>query len=471
MQRRGNTEASSCGKVWDFGRIRSAVLALALTSAGGGAASAQEPLKLIVIDPTHFHAALVQKEMQPRISSKALVYAPLGPEVLDYLKRIDSYNSRQSSPTAWEVTLYTGKDFEKAAWANRAPGIVVLSGRNPKKAQRIADAVRAGFHVLADKPWTLKSSELPIIEAALDEAGKKGLVVYDIMTERYDATMLAARALLSDPAVIGRLLPGTPDEPAAYMRSGHAIKKTVSGIPLQRPVGFFDINEQGEGLSDVGTHLVDLMEWSLFPDQPLDYRSDIRLVAARRWPTEVDLASYEGVTGTKGFSKRLTPWVTGDKLSYFGNNSVTYLLREIHVKLDVLWSLTADGGSGDFLEAVFRGTKAQIEVRQGAAENYQTELFVKPAPGAARAELSAAIRNRIAKFARTMPGLGVEEREGEFHILVPASARVGHEEHFGQVLRQFLAYIDAPGTIPAWERPNQMAKYWLTTTAVELSHK
>lgn len=453
------------------GCARATALIVAAAMFAGGQASAQEPLKLIVIDPTHFHAALVQKEMQSRISPKALVYAPLGPEVLDYLKRIDLYNSRQPNPTAWEVTLYAGKDFEKAAWANRAPGIVVLSGRNPKKAQRIAEAVHAGFHVLADKPWTLKSSELPLIAAALDEAARKGLIVYDIMTERHDAVTQIARALVNDPAVIGRLQPGTPGAPSAIMRSSHAIKKLVSGIPLQRPVGFFDIGEQGEGLSDVGTHLVDLMHWSLFPGQTLDYKSDIRLLSARRWPTEVDLAGYESVTGAKGFAKTLSPWVTGGKLAYYGNNSVTYVLRGIHVKLDIMWSLTAAGGSGDSFEAVFHGTRSRIEVRQGAADNYRTEIYVVPEPGGSQPNLMASLNQCVARIARTLPGLSVEEKGNEFHIVIPASVRVGHEEHFGQVLSQFLAYIDAPGTMPSWEQPNQLAKYWLTTSGVELGRQ
>jgi hypothetical protein len=43
------------------------------------------------------------------------------------------------------------------------------------------------------------------------------------------------------------------------MESVHYLLKTVAGVPLRRPAWFFDINEQGEGLTDVGTHLVDLV--------------------------------------------------------------------------------------------------------------------------------------------------------------------------------------------------------------------
>ena len=49
---------------------------------------------LIVVDPGHFHAALVQKEMYPNLSSKVHVYAQVGPELADYLSRIVRFNAR-----------------------------------------------------------------------------------------------------------------------------------------------------------------------------------------------------------------------------------------------------------------------------------------------------------------------------------------------------------------------------------------
>ena len=43
--------------------------------------------------------------------------------------------------------------------------------------------------------------------------------------------------------------------------------KVVSGAPNIRPPWFFDTTEQGEGLNDIGTHLVDLVQWTLFPER------------------------------------------------------------------------------------------------------------------------------------------------------------------------------------------------------------
>ena len=60
---------------------------------------------------------------------------------------------------------------------------------------------------------------------------------------------------------------GTEADPGVYMESVHHLMKVVAGAPNIRPPWFFDTAEQGEGLNDIGTHLVDLVQWTLFPGQ------------------------------------------------------------------------------------------------------------------------------------------------------------------------------------------------------------
>src|SRR4029453_13549042 len=122
--------------------------------------------------------------------------------------------------------------------------VVILSGANQGKLDRSAASVHAGLNVLADKPWILKSDDLPKVEAALAEADAKGVVAYDIMTERFEVTSGLQRALVNDPATFGTILPGTEAEPAVYMESVHYLKKMVAGVPLVRPPWFFDTLEQ-----------------------------------------------------------------------------------------------------------------------------------------------------------------------------------------------------------------------------------
>ena len=45
-------------------------------------------MKLTVLDPGHFHAALLQKTMHPDIDPTVHVYAEDGPQLADYLSKI-----------------------------------------------------------------------------------------------------------------------------------------------------------------------------------------------------------------------------------------------------------------------------------------------------------------------------------------------------------------------------------------------
>src|SRR5262245_66111912 len=63
-------------------------------------------IRLMTLDPGHFHAALVQKEALPGVSPQVHVYAPLGFDLLEHLKRIAGYNTRKENPTNWELEVH-----------------------------------------------------------------------------------------------------------------------------------------------------------------------------------------------------------------------------------------------------------------------------------------------------------------------------------------------------------------------------
>jgi hypothetical protein len=81
----------------------------------------------------------------------------------------------------------------------------------------------------------------------------------------------------------------------------------------------------------------------------------------------------------------------------------------------------------------------------------------------------AAVRARLERLKTAYPGLGCESAGDELHITIPDRYRVGHEAHFAQVLEKFLKYLQSPGSMPRWEHPNMLAKYFVTTTGVQLS--
>ena len=131
------------------------------------------------------------------------VYAPLGPDLIAHLNRIAQFNGRETSPTRWQLEVHAGPDFAERMLKERPGNVVVLSGRNRGKIDRILAAVQNGLSVLADKPWIIDSADLPKLEAALDTAEKKGLVAYDMMTERHEITTILQRELVGDPRILG----------------------------------------------------------------------------------------------------------------------------------------------------------------------------------------------------------------------------------------------------------------------------
>jgi predicted dehydrogenase len=419
-------------------------------------------------DPGHFHAALVQKEMYPGVSPRAHVYGPLGPDLLAHLGRIAAFNARGDRPTAWELEVHTGARPLARMLADKPGNVVVLSGRNRGKIDAILAALEAGLHVLADKPWVIRVEDLPKLTAALELAQTKRLIALDIMTERWEVTTRLQRELLQDTEVFGTIEPGTAERPGVFMESEHYLCKTVAGSPLQRPPWFFDVEQQGEGLGDVGTHLVDLVPWLLFPAQPVG-PDDVRLVRAGRVPTTLSRADFRKVTGETDFPSFLAGSVLSSHLLYYGNTTVSYAVRGVHVWLNVAWSFEAGPGQGDRHLARFRGTRSYIEVRQGAAECYRPEVYVVPRESADLPAVASALARRLEALQARFPGVELEELDDKLRLNIPEKLRDGHEAHFGQVARQFLAYLDDPSSLPAWEKTNMLGKYHVTTHGVRLA--
>src|SRR5262249_3411058 len=153
---------------------------------------------------------------------------------------------------------------------------------------------------------------------------------------------------------------------------------------------------QGEALSDVGTHLVDLASWILFPDQPIDAGMDLSILSGERWPTSLSRSEFQTITGESDFPEYLSGARQGDRVDYFCNNRVSYTLRGIHVQLDVLWMLQAEPGTGDSHHAVFQGSRSRVEVRQGVEEKFVPQLYVVPQDRSQTTSLRTALQSKIA---------------------------------------------------------------------------
>jgi predicted dehydrogenase len=253
------------------------------------------------------------------------------------------------------------------------------------------------------------------------------------------------------------------------MESVHHLMKTVAGSVNLRPAWFFDTAEQGEALGDVATHLVDLVPWTLFPGQAIDYRTEVDVLSARKWPTVLDEGQLLRLTGEKTLPKALASRLQGGKLDYFANGEASFTVRGVHARVKVLWNYEAPAGAGDTHVAFVRGSRARLEILQGEEQKWRPELYVVPNRPADAPAVKAALELRVAELAKARPGLTVEADGGRFRIGVPERYRVGHEPHFAEVTARFLGYLKDPASLPKWEKANMLAKYWVTTQAVERS--
>ncbi|MGL4553219.1 MAG: putative oxidoreductase C-terminal domain-containing protein [Gemmataceae bacterium] len=422
------------------------------------------PVRLITYDPGHFHAALVQKEMLPGVDPRVHVYAPLGPDLLAHLGRLAAFNARDDRPTAWQVEAHAGPDALARMLDERPGNVVIVSGRNRGKIDAILASLRAGLHVLADKPWVIRPEDLGKLDEALDTARANRLVALDIMTERHEITALLGRELLADPDVFGVADAGTADRPGVWLDSEHYLCKHVAGVPLRRPPWFFDVGQQGEGLADVGTHLVDLVPWALFPGQGV-MPAEVEVLRAGRTSTVLSRADFQRVTGEPDFPPYLAECVRSGQLLHDVNTTCLYRVRGVHVWLNVAWSFEALPGRGDRHLARFTGTRSAVEVRQGEAERFVPEVYVVPHGP----DVGAALGRWADRVQARYPGVGVEEVRGGHRLVIPGVYRTGHEAHFAEVTRRFLSYLDDPAGVPAWERDNMRSKYHVTTHGVRLA--
>jgi predicted dehydrogenase len=415
-------------------------------------------VKLVTLSPGHFHAALVQKEMLRGVDPHAHVYGPLDSDLISHLGHIARFNARPNDPMNWTLNVHAGPDWLDRFLAERPGNAVVIAGRNRPKIDLILAAVSAGCCVLADKPWIVGAADFPKLERVFAEADRNGVFAWDIMTERFEETTVIQRDLIHDPDVFGEPLPGTPDEPALELESVHYLFKQVAGVPLRRPAWWFDPDVAGEAMADVGTHLVDLAIWLLFPSQAVDYRKDIEIIAADRWPTCVELEDFCQITGVREIPAELAHLRDGTGLTYWGNGSATIRIRGHVVRFTTRWGVRPDGPDGDTHFAVARGSRSLVVVEHAPDFGPGPQVFVVPEA-----------RHRDDVLAACRAHRRSNDSGDRIHLPVADSERRGHEAHFAEVLSEFVRHFRDRSAIPAWERPNLLAKYFITTQAVELA--
>lgn len=425
-----------------------------------------DKLTLMTLDPGHFHASLIQKSMLPGIDSVCYVYAPKSLGVSAHNALLNEYNIREENPTGWKVESYIDSDFLEKMLEEKPGNIVVLAGNNKRKTDYIHKSVSAALNVLSDKPMAINKEGFNLLIDAFDVAKEKQVLLYDIMTERYNIFSILQKELVHNADLFGTLEKGTIDNPAIIKNSVHHFYKEVSGKPLIRPDWYYDVEQEGEGIVDVTTHSIDLIQWQLFPENVFDYKADVKVLNANRYPTKISLEQFKRSTGDSVFPGFLQKDVKNDTLNVYANGEINYSLKGVHSKVAVQWNYQAPEGSGDTHLSQIRGTRSIVSIKQGKEQNYKPRLYIEPAAAAGFTEDDKkAIKAGFETIASKYKGIALKPEGNGYVVDVPADLLEGHEEHFAHVANKFLDYVRA-GEMPEWEKSYMLTKYYITTEAL-----
>ena len=356
-------------------------------------------IEVVVLDPGHFHASLLQKDALAVINDTIRIYAPEGIGVNQYLESIDSYNHRPKSPTTWKKQVYTGEDYLQKMLSDHKGDVVILAGNNQKKTRYIIESIKAGYNVLADKPLAINSQD------------------FQLLTEAYQ------------------------------------------------------LAQQGEGIADVTTHLIDLINWQCFPDEAIHYQSDVKVLSAKHWPTPITLAEVSKRTQTYSFPIYLKQYIKNDVLKVMANGSLNYTVKGIYMGMKVTWNYMPPVHGGDTFTSIKKGSKATLKIVQNEKNGFVKELYIQKKPNIDSHTFETQLQKTIEQLQESYPFLSVKNKSNGIYLIdIPQEYRLGHEEHFSKVAKAFLHYIRNKN-IPEWENENTLTKYYITTTAVEMAKK
>lgn len=422
--------------------------------------SSSKPIRIIQLDPTHSHAAAAQNEQLDSVDSTIYVYAPDKSAIRPYLQQIKSMNSRVESPTHWNEVVHFGHDYLEKMAADKKGNVVVLAGNNRLKINYIEQSLKAGMNVFSDKPMVINQEGFERLKSCYQLAQEKGLVLFDMMTERYSLIHRIQRSIMQDSMLFGKLTKGSLTHPAIVESSVHHFYRGGKGT---RPAWYFDVQQQGEGVVDVTTHLIDLSFWKSFPEQAIDYQKDIQMLGATHSPVNLSRAEFAAATSLSAIPLSLASYMKDSTLSVFANGSINYRVKGVYTKVDIEWRAATPPGGNDIRNAYAEGTNSTLFIEQKYGQN-KPRLCLQKTNSISDQMFNLQLIKSFEKLQKDYPGLAWSE-EGKFiQINIPSELELNRDITFKVFSDHLLNH-----TMPKWEVPNTIAKYFITTSALELA--
>lgn len=419
-------------------------------------------VRIIQLNPTHSHAAVAQNMQIEQVDTTVYVYSPEKEELQGYFQQIESYNARKNNPTNWDILNYVGPDYLDKMIQDKKGNVVVLSGNNKIKIDYIEKAINAGFNVFSDKPMVISKAGFNRLKEIYPVADKNGVLMFDMMTERYTLINIIQRELMKDTLFFGKMQQGNPSHPAIMESSVHHFYRGGKG---NRPPWFFDVKEQGEGIVDVTTHLIDLTMWKSLPNEIIDYNKDVKVVSAEHWPVYLTKNEFSAATSKSDIPESLKPIMKDSVLEVFSNGTINYQIKGINAGVKVEWRAATPKDGNDLRSAYAEGIKATLTITQEYGQKHP-KFYALKGENVSEEDFQSNLKKAIANISSTYPGIIISEAAGKTEIILPA----GLESKYDPTFKVFLDYL-VKRDMPDWEVPNTLAKYYITTTALEMAKK
>ncbi len=152
-------------------------------------------------------------------------------------------------------------------------------------------------------------------------------------------------------------------------------------------------------------------------------------------------------------------------INVWSNGEIVYQIKGVHAKVSVRWDYQTPGGT-DTHYSIMRGTKANLVIRQEAEQQYKPTLYIEPT--APDSSYETILKERFKEMQTKYPGVDLKKSRKGWEVIIPDKYKEGHEAHFARVTQNFLEYLKNKN-MPAWEVPNMLAKYFITTKALDIA--
>ena len=398
---------------------------------------------LHLVEPSHFHAALLLQKLDSRIPGPIIVHGGMKWNEAPFLGWVHSLVSCN-----WDIgrlKVARSQDPIAKILGFRGRSLALLAGQNSLKADRVLRLLQANVPVLCDKPlWTNANTGKGLSDFL--RITNQDIFLDDCMTERFEPTFELQRLLLSEKLPGFEMRPGQPGRVRFHLCNTHHLSKTVGGVSVGREESFFETRTNGDPFADVGTHLVDHY---------------LRLMTALG-------ASTVYLDENPGKVESYWENIDGKSLSISSETgAIPFPIRQVwnggngatRAKIATEWYPS----SGDQIPPESQSSVVHGECGALSATHYPSTnsmvLDLIGLPVGERAEWNQILQTILSKLPQPWPKTQLVETRYGIQITHNQSPILDHPARFPLVFNQFLDRIQQNRPLTPFERKKLLQKY------------